>query len=281
MGITSASTSTSTGWWKPSHAFPKCLSPLPTTSACLVSTSRPSTTCALGMKMGWSQISTGKLGIALSWMEMQTQAVGVLWMREVFYDAPASWWEPLGELCCAQLLSHVWLFATLWTIAHQAHLSLQILQARIPQWLPCPPPGDLPNPGIEPRSPAMQTDSLSSEPPEKTWEKLELLNSEGCETISIIQRNGEAHRGEEHGLLVCPHLALWPCAGWVPDISPHGFHATDDIQVSLETQAAKSSDQKCKKSIWRQDAEAPGPGGNPTTAGRVSVTPATFSGHML
>ena len=63
--------------------------------------------------------------------------------------------------------------------------------------------------------------------------------------------------------------------------SPHGFHATDDIQVSLETQAAKSSDQKRKKSIWRQDAEAPGPGGNPTNAGRVSVTPATFSGHML
>ena len=30
-------------------------------------------------------------------------------------------------------------------------------------WLPCPPPGDLPNPGIEPRSPALQADSLSSE----------------------------------------------------------------------------------------------------------------------
>ena len=31
--------------------------------------------------------------------------------------------------------------------------------------LPCPPPGDLPNPGIKPRSPALQADSLSSEPP--------------------------------------------------------------------------------------------------------------------
>ena len=30
--------------------------------------------------------------------------------------------------------------------------------------LPCPPPGDLPNPGIEPRSPALQADSLLSEP---------------------------------------------------------------------------------------------------------------------
>ena len=33
--------------------------------------------------------------------------------------------------------------------------------------MPCPPPGDLPNPGIEPRSPALQVDSLLSEPPEK------------------------------------------------------------------------------------------------------------------
>ena len=33
--------------------------------------------------------------------------------------------------------------------------------------LPCPPPGDLPNPGIEPRSPALRADALPSEPPGK------------------------------------------------------------------------------------------------------------------
>ena len=40
--------------------------------------------------------------------------------------------------------------------------------------LPCPPPGDLPNPGIEPRSPALQAGSLLSEPagkPEAGWEE--------------------------------------------------------------------------------------------------------------
>ena len=42
-----------------------------------------------------------------------------------------------------------------------------ILQARILEWLPCPTPGDLPNPGIKPRSPALQADSLPSEPPGK------------------------------------------------------------------------------------------------------------------
>ena len=34
-------------------------------------------------------------------------------------------------------------------------------------WLPCPPPGDLPYPGIKPRSPALQADSLPSKPPGK------------------------------------------------------------------------------------------------------------------
>ena len=43
----------------------------------------------------------------------------------------------------------------------QIPLSMGILQARI---LECPPPGNLPNPGIEARSPALQADYLPSEP---------------------------------------------------------------------------------------------------------------------
>ena len=47
-----------------------------------------------------------------------------------------------------------------------------ILQARILEWVtPCPTLGDLPNPGIEPRSPALQVDSLPSEPPGKAIDK--------------------------------------------------------------------------------------------------------------
>ena len=38
-----------------------------------------------------------------------------------------------------------------------------ILQARVLEWVPSP--GDLPDPGIEPRSPAFQADALTSEPP--------------------------------------------------------------------------------------------------------------------
>ena len=41
-------------------------------------------------------------------------------------------------LCCAKSLSHVWPFATLWTVAHQALLSMGILQARILEWVAMP-----------------------------------------------------------------------------------------------------------------------------------------------
>jgi len=40
--------------------------------------------------------------------------------------------------------------------------------------LPCPPSGDLPNPGTEPRSPALQADSLPSEPPGYTYFKIKV-----------------------------------------------------------------------------------------------------------
>ena len=64
-------------------------------------------------------------------------------------------------------LSHVRLFATPWTVAYQAPPSIFSRQA---YWsgLPFPSPGDLPNPGIKPGSPALQVDALPSEPPRKT-----------------------------------------------------------------------------------------------------------------
>ena len=69
--------------------------------------------------------------------------------------------------CCAWSLSHIWLFAAPWTVVHKAPQSIGILQAKILSGLLCPPPGDLPNPGLEPRSPTSQVDPLPSEPPGK------------------------------------------------------------------------------------------------------------------
>ena len=53
---------------------------------------------------------------------------------------------------CAQSLSRVRLFATLWTVALQAPLSMGFPRQEYWSGLPCPPPRDLPNPGIEPMS---------------------------------------------------------------------------------------------------------------------------------
>ena len=52
--------------------------------------------------------------------------------------------------CGAQLLSHVQLFATLWTVACQAPLFMGFSRQEYWSGLPYPPPGDLPDPGIEP-----------------------------------------------------------------------------------------------------------------------------------
>ena len=46
--------------------------------------------------------------------------------------------------------SHARLFATLWTVAHQAPLSMGLSRQQYWSGLPCPPPGHLPNPGTEP-----------------------------------------------------------------------------------------------------------------------------------
>ena len=62
-------------------------------------------------------------------------------------------------------LSRVRLFATPWTVAHQAPPSMGFSRQEYWSGLPFPFPGDLPDPGIEPRSTALQEDALTSEPP--------------------------------------------------------------------------------------------------------------------
>ena len=65
------------------------------------------------------------------------------------------------------VLSHynlVRLFATPWTVAHEAFLSMGFFRQGYWSGLPCPSPGDPPDPGIKSRSPALRTDSLLIEP---------------------------------------------------------------------------------------------------------------------
>ena len=73
--------------------------------------------------------------------------------------------------------SHVQLFATLWTVAHQAPLSMGFSRKEYWSELPCHPPGDLPHPGIEPTSLLLhwQVGSLPLVPPGKPLHALLLL----------------------------------------------------------------------------------------------------------
>ena len=74
--------------------------------------------------------------------------------------------SPLWQKVKVKSLSRVRLFATQWTIAHQAPPSMGVSRQEYWSGLPFPSPGDLPDPGIKPRSPTLQADALTSEPPE-------------------------------------------------------------------------------------------------------------------
>jgi len=94
---------------------------------------------------------------------------------------------------------------TPWTAAGQAPLSMEFSMHEHWSGLPCPPPGDLPNPGIKPRSPALQADSLPTEPPGKpkskewvawwaavygvaqSWTRLKRLSSSSGSSLSLLQ----------------------------------------------------------------------------------------------
>ena len=66
-----------------------------------------------------------------------------------------------------KLLSRVQPFVTPWTVAYQAPPSMEISRQEYWSGLPFPSPGDLPDAGIKPKSPTLQADTLTSEPPGK------------------------------------------------------------------------------------------------------------------
>ena len=83
------------------------------------------------------------------------------------------------ECTSAKLLSRVWLCDPMDSRlpGFSVHGSFQ---ARILEWSPFSSPGDLPNPGIKPRSPALQADSLLSEPPGKLTHNKQSVNVYTC-----------------------------------------------------------------------------------------------------
>ena len=74
------------------------------------------------------------------------------------------WFDLRLCACILSCFSHVQLFVTLWTVASQAPLSMGLSRQEYWSGWPLPPPGDLPNRGMEPGSPALQADSIPAEP---------------------------------------------------------------------------------------------------------------------
>ena len=74
------------------------------------------------------------------------------------YKAVGSQWPRMKVK--VKSLSPVRLFATPWTVGHQTPASMGFPRQQYWSGLPFPSPGDLPDPGIEPRSPALQADAL-------------------------------------------------------------------------------------------------------------------------
>ena len=102
-----------------------------------------------------------KLQLLFSWSH-----VWVLWKGEGSQHWNHSAWHTCCVVC-AQLFSCVWLFATPWTIARQAPLSMRFSRQEYWSEVPFPSLGDRPHQGIEFMSPALAGRFSTTEPPGK------------------------------------------------------------------------------------------------------------------
>ena len=100
-----------------------------------------------------------------------------------------------------KLLSCVRFFATPWTVAYQAPLSMEFSRQEYWSGLLFPSPGDLPNSGIEPRSSTLRADFLTTESPWKSRRSLALLISSGKSGLLWFL-----------DIRLGPHDSLWPMA---------------------------------------------------------------------
>ena len=117
------------------------------------------------------------------------------------------------------LLSHVQLFVPLWTIASQAPLFMEFSRKECWDGLLFPSPWDLQDPGIEPGSPTLQADFLSSEPPEKPPK---YLYSRGNVILNFqIWMREFSEAGKSNSKMKCPTF------------QPHSCEVSDSLSPPL------------------------------------------------
>ena len=114
-------------------------------------------------------------------------------------------------------LSHVRLFETPWTVAYQTPLSVEFSSQEYWSGLPFPSPGDLPDPGIEPRSPTLQADCSSSEAHRETAKICSYTPWRGSQS-SLCCKGAHRHQSFDFGIIQSllhsnPSLLFWNCCG--------------------------------------------------------------------
>ena len=75
--------------------------------------------------------------------------------------------KEIGHYMCVYMLSRFQLFVTPWTVAYRTPLSMEFSRQEYRSGLPFPTPGNLPDPGTEPASPALAGKFFTTEPPGK------------------------------------------------------------------------------------------------------------------
>ena len=115
-------------------------------------------------------------------------------LYDVFLSTPEKWKY--------ESLSRVRLFETPWIIVRQAPLSMKFSRQEYWSGLPFTSPGDLPDPGIKPRSPVFQADALPSEPP--------LFSSSSCYFKGTHRLRTHSHYPKS---LCCQHSQYEDCPG--------------------------------------------------------------------
>ena len=121
----------------------------------------------------WERLKAGGEGDDRGWDVWMASLTRWTW---VSVNSGSWWWTGrpgMLRFMWSQRVGHNWATDLIWTVARQASLSMGFSRQEYWSGLPFPSPGDLPNPGVKPRSPALQADALTSEPPGKSlrdWE---------------------------------------------------------------------------------------------------------------
>ena len=115
-----------------------------------------------------------------------------------------SMWSLLACACILSHFSHIWLFVTLWTVVHQAPLPTGFSRQEYWSGLPCPPPGHLPDPGMEPRSLTLAGGFFTSR---ASWEAHMQTHTQNYNNIK--------YRNLEISINICKCILGGGLNGWV------------------------------------------------------------------